>query len=79
MTAKLLGMAVAHPSQAAKKMVELKGVEFELVNVLPLTQRMHVRIAGFRGRTVPALNVDGRRIQGSRQIARVLDELWAVR
>jgi glutathione S-transferase len=31
---------------------------------------------GFRGGTVPALKLDGQRIQGSRQIARVLDERW---
>src|SRR5947209_10213289 len=69
-------MAISHPSQAARKMVLLKGVEFELVNVLPLNQRVHLRLAGFRGGTVPALKIDGRRVQGSREIARVLDEEW---
>jgi len=31
---------------------------------------------GFRGRTVPALRLDGRRLQGSRTISRALDELY---
>jgi glutathione S-transferase len=74
--ATLYYIAVSHPSQAARKMLELKGVPFKLVKVFPLNQRVHLRVAGFRGGTVPALKVDGRRIQGSRQIARALDELW---
>lgn len=57
-------------------MLELKGADFTLVNVLPLNQRIHLRLAGFRGGTVPALKLNGRRVQGSREIARVLDDLW---
>jgi glutathione S-transferase len=75
MVARLYWMAVSHPSQAARKMLELKGLEHRLVNVLPLSQRVHLRLAGFRGGTVPALKLDGRRVQGSRQIARFLDEV----
>jgi len=56
-------------------MLDLKGVEYELVEILPGMQRVHLRLAGFRGGTVPALKLDGRRIQGSRQIARALEEL----
>jgi glutathione S-transferase len=36
-----------------------------------------VRLVGFPGITVPALRIDGRRVQGSRQISRFLDELRA--
>jgi glutathione S-transferase len=57
-------------------MLDLKGVEYESVDVLPLNQRIHLRLAGFRGGTVPALKLDGQRIQGSRRIARRLDERW---
>src|SRR5690348_1159057 len=74
--ARLYWTAVSHPSQAVRKMLELKGVDYRLVNVLPLNQRLHLRLAGFRAGTVPALKVNGRRVQGSRQIARELDELW---
>jgi glutathione S-transferase len=72
----LYWMAISHPSQAARKMLDLKGVEYEAVDVLPLNQRVHLRLAGFRGGTVPALKLDGQKVQGSRQIARVLDERW---
>jgi glutathione S-transferase len=69
-------IGVSHPSQAARKMLERKGVPFKLVHVFPLNQRVHLRAAGFRGGTVPALKTNGRRIQGSRAIARALDQLW---
>ena len=54
-------------------MLELKGIEYELATVLPGTQRVHLRLMGFRGGTVPALKLDGRRVQGSRAIARALE------
>jgi glutathione S-transferase len=76
MTVVLYWMSISHPSQAARKMLDLKGVEYELVDVVPLNQRIHVRLAGFRGGTVPALKLDGQRVQGSRQIARALDARW---
>ena len=56
-------------------MLDLKGIDYKLVHVLPGNQRVHVRLAGFRGGTVPALKLDGRRIQGSTAIARELDAL----
>ncbi len=73
---RLYYQAVSHPSQAARKVLDVKGVAYDVVKVLPLQQRIHLRLAGFRGGTVPALKLDGRRVQGSRQIARVADELW---
>jgi glutathione S-transferase len=66
---------MSHPALAVRKMLELKGVGFASVRILPGTQRAYLRLVGFRGGTVPALVLDGRRIQGSRCIARALDEL----
>lgn len=76
MTVRLYWMSLSHPSQAVRKMLDMKGVSYDLVNVLPLNQRLHLRLSGFRGGTVPALKLDGRRVQGSREIARALDEQW---
>jgi glutathione S-transferase len=76
MTVVLYWMSISHPSQVARKMLDLKGVEHELVDVVPLSQRIHLRLAGFPGGTVPALKLDGERIQGSREIARALEERW---
>jgi len=73
----LYWMSISHPSQAVRKMLELKDADVRLVNVLPLSQRVHLRLVGFRAGTVPALKFDdGTRVQGSRQIARALDERW---
>ena len=75
MTARLYWFPISHPSWAVRRMLELKGIPYELVEVLPGNQRVHLRLARFRGGTVPAMRLDGRRIQGSRAIARALDEL----
>ncbi len=76
MSTRLYWIPVSHPSQAARRMLELKGADFDLVGVMPMNQRLHLRLAGFRAGTVPALKLDGRRVQGSRQIARALDARW---
>jgi glutathione S-transferase len=72
----LYWMTVSHPSQAARRMVELKGVDHKLVTVMPMAQKAHLRAVGFRAGTVPAMKVDGKRVQGSCQIARALDQRW---
>jgi glutathione S-transferase len=64
---------MSHPSQAVRCMLELKDIDYELAGVLPGNQRVHLRLAGFRGGTVPALKLGGQRVQGSRTISRALD------
>jgi glutathione S-transferase len=54
-------------------MLEHKQMEYELANVMPGSQPVVLRLAGFRGRTVPALKLNGHRFQGSVQIARALE------
>jgi glutathione S-transferase len=76
MPATLYWTPISHPCQAVRKMLDLKGIDYELVHVLPLSQRVHLRIARFPGGTVPAVKLDGERVQGSKQIARVLDRRW---
>jgi glutathione S-transferase len=76
MDAVLYWMSVSHPSQVARKILDVKGVDYELVDVRPFNQRVHLRLAGFRGGTVPALELGGRKIQGSREISRAVDERW---
>src|SRR5436853_7372650 len=40
------------PSHVARKMLDLKRVDYELVNVLTLNLRVHHRLAGITGGTV---------------------------
>jgi glutathione S-transferase len=72
---RLYHMDVSHPSTAARMMLDRKGVAYETREIRPSLQPLVVRLAGFRGITVPALKADGRRIQGSLEIARWLEEL----
>jgi glutathione S-transferase len=74
-SAKLYWFPMSHPALAARKMLQLKGIDFQAVTVLHETQRIHLRSVGFRGGTVPALKLNGRRIQGSHQIARALEQI----
>jgi glutathione S-transferase len=56
-------------------MLRHKGIPHRIVQLVPGFHPVALRGLGFDGTTVPALVVDGRRIQGSRVISRDLDEL----
>ena len=73
MTATLYSLSVSHPALAARCMLEHKGIEHRVVDLIPGTQPVALRALRFPRHTVPALVLDGRRIQGSREIARALD------
>src|SRR5689334_9374315 len=75
MSVKLYGIAVSHPSFACRAMLRYKEIEHEVVNFPPLSQPIALRAAGFRGRKVPALKIDGRKVQGSCSISRAIEEL----
>jgi glutathione S-transferase len=72
--ATLFAVYTSHPAHAARLMLEHKGIEHRVVNLLPGSHAFAVRALGFRRGTVPALRLDGRRVQGTRAIARALDE-----
>jgi glutathione S-transferase len=72
---KLYSMAISHPARAAGLMLRHKGIKAEFVNLQPGSQQLLMRAYGFRHGTVPGLKIDGRRVQGTRQISRALDEL----
>lgn len=56
-------------------MLERKGVPHRRVDLVAVASKPILRAAGFPGVTVPALRIDGRRIQGTGAIARELDRL----
>jgi glutathione S-transferase len=68
-------MAISNPAAAAAAMVAYKRIPHRLVWLMPGLHPLLVRFAGFDGFTIPALEHDGRRLQGSRSISRYLDEL----
>ncbi|MQA73854.1 MAG: glutathione S-transferase [Solirubrobacterales bacterium] len=75
MTATLYVVPGSHPSRTAAMMLERKGVDYKRVDLMPVISKGVLRAVGFRGITVPALKIDGRRVQGSREIARELDRI----
>jgi glutathione S-transferase len=72
---RLYALAVSHPAHSARLMLEHKELEHSVAWLLPGFQPIQLRLARFRGATVPALTLDGRRVQGSRAIARALDDI----
>lgn len=75
MPATLYSLRLSHPSRAAHLMLERKGIEHRVRNLPAGLHSLLLHAAGFRGGTVPALRIDGRRVQGSREIAAALDRI----
>lgn len=65
----------SHPSTAARLMLEAKGIEYKRTDLISPFHRPVLRALGFPGKTVPAIKVDGRRVQGTREVAEWLDEV----
>jgi glutathione S-transferase len=65
----------SHPGIAAQLMLRRKGIPFDRTDLMPVISKGVLRAQRFPGVTVPAMKVDGRRVQGSRAIARELDRL----
>jgi glutathione S-transferase len=71
----LYGTPPSPPSHTARLMLERKGIEHKTVWLLPGLWPFLLRSRGFRGGTVPAMKIDGRRLQSSREISRALEEI----
>jgi glutathione S-transferase len=75
MEARLYTIPGSHPGTAAQLMLEHKGIPYRRKDLFPVVSKAVLRALGFPRNTVPAMKIDGDRIQGSRQIARELDRL----
>jgi glutathione S-transferase len=75
MNARLYVIPASHPSIATQLMLEHKGVPYKRTDLLPVISKGVLRAVGFPGVTVPALKIDGDKVQGSRRIARELERL----
>ncbi len=65
----------SHPAIAAARMLEHKGIAYKRRDLLPVLSRALLKAMRFPGITVPALRIDGRKITGSREISKALDEI----
>jgi glutathione S-transferase len=75
MEARLYVIPASHPSIAVQLMLEHKGIEYKRTDLMPVVSKGALRVAGFPGVTVPALKIEGDKVQGSRQITRELERL----
>jgi glutathione S-transferase len=73
--AHLYVLPASHPAFTARLMLEHKGIAYKRTDLMPVVSKGVLRAVGFPGVTVPALKIDDRKVQGSRQIARELDRL----
>lgn len=75
MKVRLYTLPGSHPGVTAQLMLRHKGIEFKRTDLFPVLSKAIVRALGFPRNTVPAMKVDGRRVQGSREISRELDRI----
>ncbi|MFL5892609.1 MAG: glutathione S-transferase family protein [Solirubrobacterales bacterium] len=73
--AKLYVIPGSHPAMAARRMLELKGIPYRRIDLMPVISRGALRALRFPSNTVPSLSIGGQKLTGSREIARELDEL----
>lgn len=75
MNVRLYTIPGSHPGVAVQAMMRAKGIPYKRTDLFPVMQKLVVRSMGFPKQTVPAIKIDGRKVQGSREIARELDRL----
>ena len=75
MRATVYGIPGSHPVRACRLMLDRKGIEHKLVQVPNVVCRPLLRAMGFPAGTVPAMKLDGRRLQTTLAISRALDEI----
>ena len=75
MHATLFGLASSHPTLTAELMLRHKRIDHRRIDLMPGLHRVALRAMRFPGVTVPALRLDGTRLQGTRTISRALDAL----
>lgn len=73
---KLYMLTGSGPSLTARLLLEHKQLDYTRVHMMVGPHAFSLLGRGFQTMTVPALKIDGRKVQGSREIARVLDEVF---
>lgn len=76
MDVRLYTIPGSHPGVAVQLMLKHKGIPFKRTDLFPALSRVIVRHGlRFPAGTVPAMKIDGRRVHGSREIAREIERL----
>jgi glutathione S-transferase len=76
MSVKLYVIPASHPCMTAELMLQRKGIDYKRRDLVTAMHIPILKAMRFPSRTVPAIKTDdGRKIQGTREISRYLDEL----
>ena len=76
MSLKLYVIPASHPSMTAELMLKRKGLPYKRRDLITAMHIPILKAMRFPTRTVPAIKADdGRKVQGTRQISRYLDEM----
>jgi glutathione S-transferase len=75
MQATVYALVASHPVKSALLMLDYKGIPWKRRDLANVIDRPLLRVMGFPGPTVPAIKIDGRKVQTTHAIARTLDEL----
>lgn len=75
MANRLYVIPASHAATTAVLMLDRKGIAYKRTDLMPVIAKGALRASGFPGMTVPALKIDGERLQGSRTISRALDRI----
>jgi glutathione S-transferase len=73
-TVRLYVIPGSHPGRTAELMLRHKGIDYKRTDLPPVLSRFIVRrVLRFPGDRIPAMKVDGRKVQGSASVSRELD------
>ncbi len=75
MEAKLYVVPGSHPAYTGRLLLEFKGIEYKRIDLIPMVAKAYLKLLGFPRSTVPALKIDGRKIQGTLNISRELESI----
>ena len=73
MNVRLFSMPGSHAARTGQLLFEHKGIDYKRTDLLPVVSWVVLKALRFPAVTVPAANIDGERVQGTRAIARELD------
>ena len=73
---KLYGFTGSNSVYTGRLMLEHKDVDYKFVKLPPAAHAPMMLMMGFDTMAVPAIKVDGVRVQGTRWISRALDEMY---
>jgi glutathione S-transferase len=62
----------SNASMTGRLLLEYKAIEYQQKELVPGAHVPALKLLGFPGMTVPAVKIDGQRVQGTRAIARAL-------